>query len=713
MAVSPARQTLQWAGSTGLLLGAGISAISNAKHRRAMEDILSAYDTEAVFTERLAGALSGASGQELARVPAFEGADQPGQGRQALAERYTRLARAGHPWLLDLRTDFGLFGPEGLLTVAIDGDLRELPSGRRHWHREILVISEPLLADTPLGDPTKRMGVKISGLSVEEGAVARWIEEDGTPLRAAFEEGVDGAVAALLFDLGLDKNPQGAYWLGRSALAQKEFEEAEAFFRQAGSVPGAQRDLAVCLAHTKRIQEAVAMTEALAAAAPEDAAARYNLACWYAVELDQPEKSAPPLRGRPRRGFRSVESHREGLGQAFNVGHPTARNGMSPQHAFLDLALVISMAALLSWLSLVLRQPVILGYILCGVLIGPSGFSLVRDVQFVDDIGRVGVTLLLFLAGMVLHPQKMAQLFRQTALLTLGSCGLLFPLGAGLAWMWGFGFQDAAIVGLACMFSSTILVVKLLPTTTLHHQHMGAVCIAVLIAQDMIAVGCLLFISGLGAGAPGQALWLPMKAVALVGAAFAAEQWILRRMLRFSDHFHETLYLLCMGWCLAVAVAAEEIGLSLEAGAFIAGVAVARSPVAFFLSEGLKPLRDFFLVLFFFALGARLELASLGTVLWPALILVAILMVIKPLSTYVLLRGSGETAPFSWETALRLGQASEFSLILAFAAQKEGVLSDQGAQLVQLMAYLTLIASSYLVVLRFPTPLGRGKLQRV
>lgn len=386
---------------------------------------------------------------------------------------------------------------------------------------------------------------------------------------------------------------------------------------------------------------------------------------------------------------------------------------MGTQHAFMDLAAVISAAALLSWLSLMLRQPVILGYILCGVLVGPWGFSLVRDVQFVDEVGRVGVTLLLFLAGLVLHPQKLTKLFRETVLVTIISSIVLFIFGAGLARLFGFSVQESVIAGLACMFSSTILVVKLLPTTALHQQRMGAVCIAILIGQDLLAVISLLFIAGIGSEVASFALWLPVKAAVLIALAFWIEKGVLRRMLRSSDHFHETLYLLCIGWCLAVAMAAEWLGLSQEVGAFVAGVAMARSPVSRFLSEGLKPLRDFFLVLFFFALGARLNLAVFPSVLGPAVCLAAFMMVAKPAVTYALLRRAGESEAFAREAGIRLGQASEFSLILALAAEAHGVIGVRTAQMLQLAAFLTLIASSYWVVFRLPTPLGRGRLQRV
>ncbi len=385
---------------------------------------------------------------------------------------------------------------------------------------------------------------------------------------------------------------------------------------------------------------------------------------------------------------------------------------MNSEHFFLDLAFVVAIAGGLSWLALMLRQPVILGYILCGILAGPFGFGLVHGIQFVDEVGRVGIALLLFLAGMTLHPVRLAQLFRQTMVVTAVSSICCALLAGGFAWLWQFEWRECVIIGLACMFSSTILVVKLMPTTALHHQHMGAICIAILIAQDLLAIALLMFLAGMASTSSQSFLLLPVKAVGLISVALVIEQFVLRWMLHKSDRFHETLLLLSLAWCLSLAMLAEWLGLSLEAGAFVAGVAMARNPIACFLSERLKPFRDFFLVLFFFVLGARLNLFIALGVLAPAILLALLLLAAKPYMFRLLLLRTGEPPAFAQQAGLRLGQSSEFALILATFAAQTGVLAERASQFVQLVTLITLIASSYIVVFRLPTPLGRKGLQQ-
>lgn len=163
-----------------------------------------------------------------------------------------------------------------------------------------------------------------------------------------------------------------------------------------------------------------------------------------------------------------------------------------------DLSIVLVGAAILSYLAVVLKQPIIIAYILCGVLVGPWGFGLIKHAEFIEMISHLGITLLLFLAGLCLHPQKLFRLFRKTIFVTLANCVISFLVAFLFARIFRFGMVDSLCIGLALMFSSTILTVKLLPTTRLHQQRMGAVCIGVLIMEDLLAISVLALIRCLG-----------------------------------------------------------------------------------------------------------------------------------------------------------------------------------------------------------------------
>jgi len=375
---------------------------------------------------------------------------------------------------------------------------------------------------------------------------------------------------------------------------------------------------------------------------------------------------------------------------------------------FIEISLILIACAVLSWIALLLRQPIIIAYLAGGLLMGASGLGWIEDTAFIDEISRIGITLLLFLAGIVLHPRRLKELFRQTILLTLTKSLISGLVCALFCLLWGFSLTHAVFMGLPLIFSSTILVLKLVPTTALHHKRMGAYCIAILIAEDLIAITMLILMGAHNRGSASFLSWimLPVKGIALIAAVFAFEQFILRRIMARCDRFRETLNLLAFGWCLGVAIIAEYIGLSYEVGAFIAGVSLARSPLAFFLSEGLKPFRDFFLVFFFFVLGTRLDLSVARTLVLPALLLTLLMMTTKYFSFRTLFRVVGEAGPFAHETGMRLAQASEFSLIVAVVAHTDGWLSDVAFQMVQLVTIFSLIISAYIVTVRFPSPLA-------
>ena len=187
---------------------------------------------------------------------------------------------------------------------------------------------------------------------------------------------------------------------------------------------------------------------------------------------------------------------------------------------------------------------------------------------------------------------------------------------------------------------------------------------------------------------------------------------LLKLMARF-DKIREYLFLMTVGWCLGIAVTAHLLGLSYAIGAFIAGVALATSPIAMYLADELKSLRDFFLIMFFFTVGAAFDLRMATEVFIPALVLAILILSVKPLVFSFLLRRSHEDPKVATEIGVRLGQSSEFSLLIAVLALELGVVSHNAAYLIQVSTIITFIVSSYLIVLKYPTPMAvSDKLRR-
>ena len=377
--------------------------------------------------------------------------------------------------------------------------------------------------------------------------------------------------------------------------------------------------------------------------------------------------------------------------------------------------LVFTGAAVLATLSLYARQSLLVAYIALGVLLGPWGLGLTGDPETVTQISHIGIVFLLFLLGLNLQPQDLIRTVRNTTTVTLASSVVFAAIGAGVAWWFGFGPTESLLIGGAMTFSSTIIGLKLLPTTVLHHQRTGEIMISILLLQDLIAIVILLL---LRAAVSGE---MPMLEVArlllgpplLVLAAWALERYLYFPLIRKFDKIREYLFLMAIGWCLGMAELGVALGLSAEIGAFIGGITLAARPIAVYIAESLTPLRAFFLVLFFFSLGAGFNLGKLGDIFLPATIIAVAMLVLKPIVFQHLLVRTGESPARSREIGFRLGQLSEFSLLIAVLAATNGVIGADASYLIQLATMLTFLASSYIVVLRFPTPIAvSDKLRR-
>ncbi len=365
-------------------------------------------------------------------------------------------------------------------------------------------------------------------------------------------------------------------------------------------------------------------------------------------------------------------------------------------------------AAVFAGAALYLRQSMLVAYIALGCLVGPWGLALVTDATTIQGIGHVGIIFLLYLLGLNLHPQKLLQMLREATRVTLLSSLAFAVVGYLLALAFGYSTVECFLIGAAMMFSSTIIGLKLLPTTALHHRHVGEIIISVLLLQDIIAILILLLLEGLSREVLDltDTVLLIVSLPALAGFAFLFERYVLVRVIQRFDTIQEFVFLVAIGWCLGIAQLGHAMGLSYEMGAFIAGVALATSPIATFIAESLKPLRDFFLVMFFFALGAGFDLSVLATVAIPAITLALAMLTLKPLVFKKLLDWEGEQPRLGREIGVRLGQVSEFSLLIALLAVSGGVIGEQASFLIQATTLLTFICSSYLIMFRYPTPIA-------
>ena len=378
------------------------------------------------------------------------------------------------------------------------------------------------------------------------------------------------------------------------------------------------------------------------------------------------------------------------------------------QHVVFIFFLIFTGGALLASLALFGRQPLLVAYIALGALLGPYGLSWVSDVELIAQISSIGIVFLLFLLGLDMQPQSLLKVLKQVAPITLFSSLLFAIIGFALAYLFGFNLIECAIIGSAMMFSSTIIGIKLLPTTALHHRHSGELMVGMLLMQDFLAIAVLLVLLSASSSENGiSSLAISIIALpALVACAMFLVRYLLQPLFSRFDRIGEYIFLLTIGWCLGIAELAEVIGLSKEIGAFIAGISLATSPIAQYIALNLKPLRDFFLILFFFSLGGGFDLSLLPSIALPAIILAIIMLTLKPVVYRYLLRSQSESNSLSWDIGFRLGQNSEFSLLIAYMAFGTQLIGSDASHLIQATAIITFLISSYIVVFNFPNPIA-------
>ena len=385
---------------------------------------------------------------------------------------------------------------------------------------------------------------------------------------------------------------------------------------------------------------------------------------------------------------------------------------MEPDSLLFSFFLIFSGAALASTLALFFRQPLLVAYIFIGGLLGPFGFGYISDLSLLTDIAEFGIIFLLFLLGLDMQPSKLFHTLKKTFLVTLASSIVFILLGYSTGLLFNFSNIESLVIGFAMIFSSTIIGIKLLPTTVLHQKHMGELMVGILLLQDFIAILLLVFLDS-GNIEQSSALRVLLAFPLLLAIAYFSTRFILIKLIARFDQFKEYIFLLAIGWCLGLAALASAMGLSAEIGAFIAGVSLATSPISLFIALNLKPLRDFFLILFFFSLGAQFNTSLLDQVIAPALLLAALALSIKPVVFRFLLRRFSERNRLAWDAGLRLGQISEFSLLIAFVATQSGMIGETASLVIQAAAIMTFLVSSYIVVMFCPTPIASNpKLRR-
>jgi len=350
------------------------------------------------------------------------------------------------------------------------------------------------------------------------------------------------------------------------------------------------------------------------------------------------------------------------------------------------------------------RVPNIVAYIVAGLLLGPV-LGVLEVSHTIELISEFGIILLLFLVGLELSLDKIKEV-GTTAFVAGGVQMAGTALGGGLlAGLFGYGGVESAAVAVAVMFSSTVVVVKLLEKAGDLDATYGQIAVGVLLVQDLVVVMVLTFVAGLGGSGEliladvAWGLGQAFVGMALLGTVIvAAARYVLPAAIQWISRMTDGLFIWSLFWCFLVVLGAEALHLSPELGAFLAGIALAQLPQCHELRHRVHPLVNFFVIVFFVSLGLQMELgAALDA--WPfALALAVFVMIVKPLLFFGVLPQLGHGEETSFRTGLSLAQISEFSLIFGALALSTGLIDEALLSVITLVGLVTFALSSFLLL---------------
>lgn len=371
---------------------------------------------------------------------------------------------------------------------------------------------------------------------------------------------------------------------------------------------------------------------------------------------------------------------------------------------FFDITVIICFAAVLSLIFRFFKQPEILAYILTGILIGPLGIFKAADQTTIQAMSQVGITLLLFMVGLEIRISDLLTLGKTVLFAAISQIVLTFFVSFIVIETLGYSALPVLYLGLALTFSSTVIIVKILSDKRDMHSLYAKISLVILLAQDLLAILTLMFLSGLNQQTGGfqsffQFGLVGLKAVALFAIVIYLSINVFPRIVELVARSQETLFLVSLAWVfgLAAFVSSPVIGFSIEIGGFLAGLSLANSIANYQIIAKAKILRDFFIVIFFVFLGMQMSFADLPSILLPAIVLSFFVLAVKPLIVMATLGLMGYRKRTSFLTGISQSQISEFSLILVFLGYKLGHISQTEVSTITLVGIITFSISAYLI----------------
>lgn len=370
---------------------------------------------------------------------------------------------------------------------------------------------------------------------------------------------------------------------------------------------------------------------------------------------------------------------------------------------FIQLAIILGLASILGYLVVKLRLPLLVAYLLGGLLIASTAIFDPRASDVLHFLPDIGIAFVLFLVGMELDLREIRNLGKPIILAGTLQIIITTILGSSLAKLLGFGLTESWYLGIGLSFSSTILVIKLL----IDKRDLGALyaklAVGILLLEDLLAVLLLVFLTAsssvfnLGLQQSFPVLALILKAGILFGLALSLSKFILPKVFKAVSRQSELLFITALAWCFTYISLSLFLGFSVVIGAFLAGIALANSPMHYQIQGKVKPLREFFVTLFFVYLGTKVDFSQIGRVYPLMLTFTFYTLFIKPLIFLLIFGIFGFRKHTIFQSALNLTHISEFSLILLLVGFELNIVSQAALTTIALSAVLSMIVASIMI----------------
>ncbi len=367
---------------------------------------------------------------------------------------------------------------------------------------------------------------------------------------------------------------------------------------------------------------------------------------------------------------------------------------------FAHFAFILLIVFGVSILTRLLKQPLIIGYIIAGIIVGPFFLNLIQESQIITAFSEMGIAFLLFIVGLHLSPKVIKEVGKVSLVTGLGQVIFTSVIGYFIGIMLGFSPITSLYIAIALTFSSTIIIMKLLSDKDALEKLYGKISIGFLLVQDLVAIIILIVISSLsnGNGAGSLIFSTLLKGGLLVLVLIPVSIYFLPKLESFLAKSQEFLFLFSVAWGFGLSLLFLYLGFSIEVGALIAGIMLSMSPYSYEISSKLKPLRDFFIISFFIILGSQMMFSNISNLILPAIILSLFILIGNPLIVIILMGALGYSKKTGFMAGLTVAQISEFSLILIALGVKVGHLSSEILSFVTLIGLVTIAGSTYMIM---------------